>query len=118
MKVKNVSDKVKNFKINGEWQSVEPGKYVEAPMDIVSNEPGLELCKKQGKKDSKNIETKKLKEYKKLLSEGLSDFEARGTVWPEDNPLDLDGDGDVDKDDGSIAGKVMARLRHRKNKKK
>jgi len=92
MKVKNVSDKVKNFKINGEWQSVEPGKYVEAPMDIVSNEPGLELCKKQGKEKPKEK--------------------------PKDNPLDLDGDGDVDKDDGSIAGKVMARLRHRKNKKK
>ena len=106
MKVKNISNKVKHFKINGEWQSVNPGKCFEAPMDVISNEPGLELC---GKKKAEKV----LKDMG-MVKTGPDTFEPKEQV----NPLDLDGDGDVDKDDGSLAGKVMAKLRHGKGKKK
>lgn len=34
------------------------------------------------------------------------------------NPLDLDGDGDVDADDRSIAGKVLASGRKKRGKRK
>ncbi len=95
MKFKNVSNKVKKFKLNGEWVNVQPNEEIELPMRINENEQGISLIEsngnnKQEKKELKQdktkpkeilIEPKKIKlknekELNKMKKDELNDYGA------------------------------------------
>ena len=68
MKCKNVSGKVKYFKLGNKWKSVEPGDEVELPAGVAGVEAGLEelVEKAQAAKEKNKVpEPPKKKEPKK-----------------------------------------------------
>ena len=106
MKVVNNSDKTKHFKIKGSWLSMEPGEIIDLQRNI--NEPGLDLYEESKEEKKKRL----LEENETLKKEGMLHDDYQGEK--KENPLDLDRDGDVDKKDASLAGRVMASFRHKK----
>ena len=102
MKFKNVSDKVKNFKIDNVWVSVQPGKEIELPGKL---EDGLELVKESTEKE----------EVKEKPAEKV---EAPREAEDGKDELDINNDGIVDKKDASLAGRVLARSSKKKRQSK
>lgn len=72
MKYKNVSDKVKTFKIKNNFIVVKPGKMIDLPMRV--HEPGLELCKGKSKVPKKGDLAKE--ELENLTKDKLNDYAA------------------------------------------
>lgn len=53
MKIRNVSGKVKNIKIDGEWQSIKPFEVADLPEAVLNNEEGWKasVSEEDDKKD-------------------------------------------------------------------
>ncbi len=94
MKLKNVSDKVKMFKVKGKWVNVQPGELVELS-GIVESEEGLEEVVEEGKevpevkepkeevkkvpkkKAKKEVVPKSKEELNKMTKDQLNDYAAK-----------------------------------------
>ncbi len=57
MKVKNVSGKVKHFKINKSWISIEHDEIIEVPDNVIEAEEGLEEVKEKIEEKVKEFST-------------------------------------------------------------
>jgi len=102
MKLKNVLEKVKHFKLKKGWISLESGESTDLPDGVLDIEKGLEKVEPEvhpnytcGEDmsadliDEKPKEEDKIEEFERLKEDGLSDAEARGTIWSEEMPEQL-----------------------------
>ena len=84
MKFKNVSDKVKMFKEDDEWVSVQPGKVIELSEAVAESEGNMELVKEKPKKKGSKKAKKEAKakpkskeELDKMTKDQLNDYAAK-----------------------------------------
>ncbi len=77
MKFKNVSDKVKMLKIDGEWVDVLPGRVVELSEAVARNEGCFEAVDVEDKpKEEVKEENKSKEELKEMTKDQLNDYAA------------------------------------------